>query len=125
MGKFYLANKHLWEKHRRERAYQQTLETGGSLGGGMLVEEIIEVRFEHRGEGQPPAYLRLVDFGQPHVAVTAGNAYIGYLDEDSTRLMRDYFRAHPQLENAVPAKLARLEKWSGLWIAQLGVGHGG
>lgn len=123
MGKFYLENKHLWEKHRRERAYKETLETGGGIGGGVPVDEAVEVRFEYHGEGRPPACLRIVDFHQARVAVEAGNAYVGFLDETGTRFMREYFRAYPQLRNVVPAQLVGEEKWSGLWIARLGVGE--
>lgn len=123
MGKFYLENRHLWEKHRRERAYKQTLELSGGIGGGVPVDEAVEIRFEYQGEGRPPACLRVIDFGQERVAVEAGNAYIGFLDETGTQFMREYFRSYPQLSNVMPATLVGQEKWSGLWIARLGVGN--
>jgi len=121
MGKFYLENRHLWERHRRERAYKETLDSGGGIGGGVPVDEAVEVLFEFHGEGRPPACLRIVDFGQARVAVEAGNALIGLLDEAGTHCMREYFRAYPQLNSTVPAMLAGQEKYSGLWIARLGV----
>jgi len=121
MGKFFMENKHLWEKHRRERAYKETLDVGGGIGAGVPVSECIEVRFEYGGVGNPPACLRIVDFGQAHVAVEGGNAYIGTLDEAGSESLREYFRNYPQLNDVIPAVLVEQEKWSGLWIARLGI----
>jgi hypothetical protein len=99
----------------------ETLDSGGGVGAGVPVDEAVEVLFEFQDEGRPPACFRIVDFGQSRVAVEAGNAIIGLLDDAGSQCIREYFRAYPQLHNAVPAVLIGQEQYSGLWIARLGV----
>ena len=124
MGKFYIENKDLWEKHRRERAYREQLEAGGGLFSNVPVDETIHVRFATENGERPPSVVRLVDFGQARVAVVGGNALIGALDDASTSFMREYFRKYPELENVMPATvIGQDDEWSDLWVAQLGVGN--
>lgn len=123
MGKFYIENKDRWEKHRRERAYKEQLESGGGLFSNVPVDETVVVRFATESGALPPSVVQLVDFGQPRVAVVGGNALIGALDDASSTFMREYFRKYPALENVMPATVVGQDnEWSDLWVAQLGVG---
>lgn len=119
MGKFYLENKHKWFKHMSANDHQKMMESGGSLA--VAGEAVSELRFYHNDDSEPSTALRLTDHDQAQIAVISGNGFVGFLDDESSAVVRSWLKDHPDFDNEVPATLIRQEEISGAYIVKIGV----
>lgn len=119
MGKFYLDNKHLWFRHRAEKAHQKRLAEGGSFCA--ITQQVDTLRFFCKDTFAPPKNLRISDQGQANVAVIGSNGYIGELDEDSSAIARQFFAENSDFGDFCPAYIVEAEEWSGAYIIRVGL----